>query len=664
MKIHPIRTTTCLLVLFMSFSVFAQYDETDPEIAKKKFVWGERVDETEKTFGKSNADIWYSEYTAPLPGYVVLKSGERIEGSLIKRRQFNKASFKPITVEGQKKADPSGRVNWEYHIEKEGKKEVYASKELEKYGLLYYVADYAAPDAFKQGKYLFEDGTDLEGLIHLVDYESKYEGLTFFKKAYYASDNNSLVIPVDLSNIIQAQHDKVGGAQLYYPFEGALVRPFEFKKAFSSNAKANKCLPLSKGAAVLSNGKVVSGQVAMDKRKRKRMAYFHSDEENLFLSLQSEELDKVRMEEGGKMNEYILFERELLTLDEIITEWKEKENYFSGKVILDDGKEITGNIAFSRDANVVKSYRLINGIYIIPQGSQSEVQFYKAYGDIDYALVEEQGKTMTYIPLGRIFVEKASYIAELEAKQSNNIEENLHPGYIQMMDGSQIKGRIAGGKKRIVLIDDENNILQFHAKKLNDINFYVQVIKDKNRKFIPSPKRSALEDAIIYVFVEVQSPDERFSYYKNPFPSHRRDGVTKMVGGVVSQGVEMAKEDYARNQGVKAKEAEMAKSGNENRATAAKKSAYGAARLEADQSVQVSKTDNGGIYYEEYVIIDNNNNAVVSVYKGNEEEILGDLLNACPAYSEQSDREKKLLLDANLMPKIMRFINGCEGYKH
>lgn len=641
-----LRSFSLLLLLLTCGSLWAQTDLTDPAIKEKFYIYGDAVDETEKTFGKSNADIWFSKYTQPHLGFVELKNGERKEGELVKRRRYNKASYKNITVDGQKKPDPAGEVFYEYHITSGGEKFTYHHSGVESYGLLYTLKEYDDANAFAEGEAIIDDESR-QGFFRLINKEkNKYDGLNYGHLLYFAKTADDYVIPISVEEVQKLSLNQ----KTYYPFDKNLILPAEFENAFGPLAKKNKCDPWQPGSVMLDNGKVVEGKIALDRRKKKRLAFFQNKEQTLFLYDESENVGQIRV--NG--NTYISFENELLTIEELKARWKDKENLFSGSIFLEDGTEIKGQLAFRRDANLVKSYRLINGIYLIPESKANQVDLYTYKSNIDYAMVDGS----KYVLLGKKFVEKASYLSELENQQSNKKEENLHPGYILLSDGTKREGRIAGGKYKIIFVDQNKEFQFYHAHQLDDINYYVQTIDGKMRKFIPSRKRPKIEGPK-YTFVEVQSPEAHYSYYQNPFPTHKRSGVTKFVGGAISAGVEMGKESYAQDKAREAEKKEMARSGNEDRSKAAKKASYGRARSEADASIEVSTDESDGIFFEEWVIIDNKTDEITLVYKENEEKILGELLAQCPSYAQESEREQKLLLDANLMPKIIKYLNDC-----
>lgn len=269
-----------------------------------------------------------------------------------------------------------------------------------------------------------------------------------------------------------------------------------------------------------------------------------------------------------------------------------------------------------------------NGFVVLSSGDRKE-------GEIRLKIVDR--KDTTEIRYKGANKEKATYSPDQlkdfgtdpylisEVKNNNKDQElNFHPGYILLWNGEKREGKVAARKKEpneshfknfgpvaVNYANEKDEITMFWAEP-GQVTYYVQVIDGVEHHYIH------LEE----YFLPIGSPKGRFSYFRNPDPTHVREGLTNLTKGIAAQvtndmATRVAATEFLEsykatgNYTLAAMNADEIKEKNEARLE----------RLEAEGE--------GVIFFEEYFIIDNKERTRSVVYKKNIAEVLTTLLNGC-----------------------------------
>lgn len=661
------KTLIALSLLFFSAAVLAQptrnkatyYDETDRILHSKIYIWGERIQDTEKTALKSNADIWYHKTTEPKPGYAYLQNGDYVEGELVWLKVYNKASFTSVTVEGGgKKPDPNGKKYYEIIITDEnGKKTNYKLSELKKFGCFYTVNDYE-PNAFTPGLIYHKNGDISQGFVRLVDYDSPYETMRFFGKIYFSENKTE---PVRLYHSDQVEkvilQDTKEGTNYYYHLDDWLVNLGQYKESFGKSAGKNKFEPFASGVVYLQDGQVIKGKVALDKGKNKVNALYISEKENVFKNLKPEDVGCIKVQGEEGLNTYIPQNGSLRSYDDLMKKWQKKDEVLPGKIVFNNGNEINGKLVLGLDkSNVVKSYRNVVTLYLIPENSEGFVQVFNAGEDINYSEVAVNGATEKYVPLNGLFVDYNDLVKALEESNSSNPTENLQTGEVVFVDGTKKQGRISTTQYQLNFIGDGNELQQYSATQIDLIQYYTQNIDGKVRKFVPMKRRPNVLGAD-HMFVEIIDHDKRFSYYHNPMATNVRKGLTNFVGNSMDALGDKVSNELAEVAAREAAKDTYEKTGSLGETVVNSNKAY-SNTLEETQGI-ISAGDES-LYFEEWVIIDNTTQEKVVIYARNDKEVLEKLLNKCAASSGLSERELRNYKKMANLSSTMRFLNSCD----
>ncbi|MEO9872261.1 hypothetical protein [Ekhidna sp.] len=276
-------------------------------------------------------------------------------------------------------------------------------------------------------------------------------------------------------------------------------------------------------------------------------------------------------------------------------------NFIRGYVELNSGTRKEGEIQL----------KVLNGdtveIRIKPNGGKKEKyardQVAKFYGIILLKDVKNDfKKPFKNFHSGKVFLENGE---EKSGKIAMRVREAAEH------DGTKIYGPVG------VKYANENDEVTIHMAANSQIVYVIQTINGTDNHYIKVGRQ----------FVSVGNPTGRFSYFKNPKPTHVREGTTNFTKTAIQEvGEEVAEEaaEAAARRSLK----ESQKRGDDfgesigNATVAAMNTAKEVNEL-------FTPDEDGAIYFEEYYIVDNTNLTRSIVYKKNVDEVLYSLLEGC-----------------------------------
>lgn len=234
--------------------------------------------------------------------------------------------------------------------------------------------------------------------------------------------------------------------------------------------------------------------------------------------------------------------------------------------------------------------------------------------------------------------------------------KNFHPGYIFLSDGQKIEGRVAGRKKEphesqyknfgplAVKFANEQDEVILHWANRKTVVYYVQIVGGKEHHYIN----------LYDYFVKVENPDGRFSYFKNPLPTHINESATNLSKSMAAMVEQQATEIAAKAAAKKSFEVSQQKGIDQAVGNAA------VAAMNAAETVQdVFRVENmEAIVYKEYFIVDNKNKTRSVVYKENIDDVLNAILDGCGLQEKIVNKVGKI----KELPEVMIFLeeNACD----
>ena len=125
-------------------------------------------------------------------------------------------------------------------------------------------------------------------------------------------------------------------------------------------------------------------------------------------------------------------------------------------------------------------------------------------------------------------------------------EKNFHPGKIFLVNGEERVGKVAAKMREAYEVDgskiygpvgvkfaNENEEVVAYRATSNQVEYFIQTIDGTDNHYIRVGRQ----------FIKVGNPTGRFSYFRNPNPTHVREGTTNFVKSSVEQvGQEVAEE--------------------------------------------------------------------------------------------------------------------------
>ena len=638
-----------LFLIILSLDLFAQpnrnknkgYDATYWQVRRAKYKWGESV---KVTTGHMipHKDQWFYQDTAPLPGFVELKDGTRIEGQLVKRYNFNKSSTYKIKVEGVKKTNPEGKVYYEALISEEGAEpQVFKMDKLVQYGIDYAISDFKENE-FEHGQLLLKSGLMLEGEIFLGSWKSGFSGMKYHGQFMIVEAGQSKVRLIQSDQVDQA----IVAGDVMVSYLGWQVAINDFKKAFTDYADDNKFLRLSSGRLSLQDGSEHIGLITLEDKKKIRKGLFLSSDERYILHLDNTNLGGIALDNGDK---YLKYQSNIRPMSALAKRLNKNGGLTPGTVQLADGTLFEGKVGLEKDQNAIASYRSIIGVYIIPNGNGLPF-VYDAKSKIDKAMVG--GKT--YIPINNKFIDYDNVMEGLTSAEVEDPLSRLQPGYVSLIDGTKLKGRIAS-RTRSIWVELENGKLSKYGSTDEDLDYYVQRLNGKDLKFVPMLGRDKW-GRTDHFFIEIQSHDQRYALYRNPYPTHVKKMLTRTISYAANKAMQEGREKFNEAAVRQAASSTYDKTGDVEASIKAARDTY--AVIPPDM-LRVRAGKDEGIFFQEYVIMDNRDQTKHLVYPKNDRDVLTGLLQECPGYHDLPRREKARLTRFSAINASVEYLNAC-----
>lgn len=224
-----------------------------------------------------------------------------------------------------------------------------------------------------------------------------------------------------------------------------------------------------------------------------------------------------------------------------------------------------------------------------------------------------------------------------------NPSKNFHPGSIYFENGDEKNGKVAMGMREAsehdgskiygpirVKYANENDEVTVHGAKGSQIVYVIQNIEGKKYHYIKVGRQ----------FMSVGNPNGRFSYFKNPNPTHVREGATNLTKTAIQEvGEELAEE--AAKAAAKRSFEDSQKRGEDLGKSIG--NATVAAMNTAETVNEIFTPDeDGAIYFEEYFIVDNKKLTRSIIYKKNIDEVLNAILEGCGLEERIIDKAGKM----------------------
>ncbi|MEQ9468898.1 MAG: hypothetical protein RLN88_15930 [Ekhidna sp.] len=241
--------------------------------------------------------------------------------------------------------------------------------------------------------------------------------------------------------------------------------------------------------------------------------------------------------------------------------------------------------------------------------------------------------------------------------------KNFHPGRIFFENGDEWSGKVAMkaqenfdyqgskyGPQAVKFANANDEVTEYSARKGNII-YLIQTIDGVENHYIKVDK----------YFVEVGNPKGRFSYFRNPSPTHVREGATSLAESAVVK----VSEDLQKAAAKAAAKSTFEQSMKDGKSMGEAMGNATVAAMQASENVNdVLKTDEiledetANIYFEEYYIVDNKKLTRSIIYKKNVDEVLNAILEGCGLEEKIVDKAGKM----NELTEAMVFLeeNICD----
>lgn len=663
-KLQP----SALLILFFfgSIGLIGQsktYKNANPsEIQTMKYQWSEFAPEGEYTKRTKDELKWYSQYTTAKPGYIRLKDGSFEEGDLQVRFRYNQASEEKVrNSEGNKVPHPKGwKGIHEVTLTQDGEKKSYWLKDLMYYGYQFQASEWPASAIsnpllqFQDAELFFSDQTVLEGKVRLGKSKSSF-GLNQYGTAYFDDTNAGYVRPYMASEMEGAIIQTAGGAVQLDIFENHLIEAPLYFKAFSNRYKEYKLDPAISAVLIDDNENKVKGTLFFDKGKKKKDAYFFNEDNSDLINLNKYSFSLLEAKIDGQDQKINYFEGRYMSMTEIKEKLNKKDLLLPGEVVLESGKKIKGEVYFLRMSNAVKSYRFIYGVSIIPEGKDYFRPFKNE--NIDYVKVTEEGKEATYIMVGQYYENQADFVENLKNSNSPDPFRNLQDGYLMFEGNKKLVGKIAAAPPSTIYFLGADGIPVRYKASSKELLYYVQTLKEKDYQFVGFRNRSSVTE-IPFIFLKIEAPFSKYSYYKNPYPTHVRKGATKWGAGLANTISSEINEEMDYH-GVE-RTASSIEVDTDQKSNTSPIANYKQHTIRSTQFVDADKNSGEGIFFDEYIVFQNDGETAHLIYQKNDEEVLKKLLSNCKDFQTLDEKKQIRLTKVEFISEAIRYLNSCE----
>lgn len=606
-------------------------DYSPDPVQKKYYQWGKKVKEFKGLFKPPVEDRWFNKYTEPLPGHVVIhKTGERINGTIVVRHRWNKASKKFVKDDaGNLTRHPGGvDVIEDVKIAVEGKSTTYSTKELFTWGFDFKMSDWAPKknsknpaDNYQKGGVTLESGEELPGYVCMIGNTKK--ALPRYYRFFYAPNPQAPVI-IYFDNSLNEAYQEMDNREVRYILfnhEGRwLINQDSWTELLLDKPQKLDYQTGGMGEMTLLNDQVFKGKFFMGKDKIITEFFYLSEDNQLMHFPSIKVVDQIAFTVESEKMHYLNLDGLLVNTKDFIAGLDKKGLLYSGSIHMLDGTIHSGRIGLRQRANMIKSYRSIYGYYFISDGDQPTITKFKAADPIDFVLVTVDGEKTKYVSDGGIFVKYDELLENIVSKESKNPLKVMQAGYLKYMDGSKKSGFIMqANKKYYYWIASNKADLERIYTDDSKVAYVIQKVDRKLHQFKYESGK----------WIEIHEPTGAYSYYKNPAPTHKKT----VASGLANIGIkQLAKIAASQVDGLD-------------------ETADGLNDFLDDEPLEV--------YFTEYVVVDNKTGKKLIVYDQNEEALMGGLLTPCSNYSVLDEKEKAKMTSISHIDEAIQLLNKC-----
>ena len=298
-----------------------------------------------------------------------------------------------------------------------------------------------------------------------------------------------------------------------------------------------------------------------------------------------------------------------------------QEDLVPGSVVTIDGEEIKGRIAAKKEKFITSTggSTTVMGKEVVKVPSSNNIIFISNNKDVHY-YGANNAEIMYYV------VDGVEHYA-VEGKFVGRDMLNLEKGKMVYKDGSEKEGELTYRNNYFLYDDGSGKLTPITAAKSDNLDYVVLGKEDSLRKVLLVEEK--INGKPTKYFIEIMYPFKKYSYYKNPNPTHERSGASLATNlGVIVAGT------YAEQ----------------------KLKDEGAEETESEGDIGDVDID---IYYREWVVIINKTGEKVVVYKKNIDREKSLLLGTCQRMSVNNRKKISDISKVNEVDLLVRTLNEC-----
>lgn len=313
------------------------------------------------------------------------------------------------------------------------------------------------------------------------------------------------------------------------------------------------------------------------------------------------------------------------------------EKWDPAYIITNDNKKING-VGEKKNKSIKYSSKGFTPLWFRPEGKYATTYY---PGDIKGVGFIDGSETKEYLAFDNAFYSKKGLLENVVTMKNNDEETNFQEGSILFYDGTVLKGKIArvqyNKSSGFYFIDQNNELSAWYGDK--NVKCFIQKINGVEKKFIRIGKE----------YTEWFFPDEKISYFRNPYPTHVREGLTNLVKFVAQEASKQVVKEVT--EASVRKNIEKKNLGKAIDAAVVGDNIY--------NSIDASQME-GNIYFKEYVILFQDQEPIV-VYAKNIKSNVNAWLLSCP---DMTKIEQKVINNMENIEYINETIktlnaNGC-----
>lgn len=253
-----------------------------------------------------------------------------------------------------------------------------------------------------------------------------------------------------------------------------------------------------------------------------------------------------------------------------------------------------------------------------------------------------------YLYFDNAFYPKEKLRRNILKNDNKDPEKNFHDGFIQFYDGKQLRGQIARAatkSKGFYYLGEQGEIRAFYGNR--KVWYFSQTIDGMEKRFIRIREKYA-------EWLYFKYP---ISYFRNPYPTHVRKGLSNFVGGLTQGLTETITDELIEQSANKAAQKSFKKNQDLGEVVEIAKSAQ---KLDEGFTFTYS-SDEMGIYFEEYILLFNGQSPLV-VYKKNINDLLVRLTKHCDNFMSMTKSDFRELDDIGKFDDTVMYLNEHKCY--